>query len=200
MITPMKPPAASRIVLCVVLLPAAGCKEKTMEERTGLVTMKGKPLTLVGTEVKTGDKAPDFEVTGNDMSPVKFSSLPQKVCIICSVPSLDTSVCDTMTRHFNEAAGSMGNEVAILTISMDLPFAQRRWCGAAGVENVITLSDHRKADFGTKYGLLIKELRLLARAVFVVDKEDVVRYRELVGEVTNEPDYEAALQAARGVL
>jgi thiol peroxidase len=171
-----------------------------MEERTGLVTMKAKPLTLVGTEVKVGDKAPDFEVTGNDMSPVKFSSFAGKVCIICSVPSLDTSVCDRMTRRFNEAAGSMGDQAAVLTISMDLPFAQKRWCGAAGVENVITLSDHRKADFGTKYGLLIKELRLLARSVFVVDKEGVVRYRELVGEVTDEPDYEAALQAARGVL
>ncbi len=171
-----------------------------MEERTGLVTMKGKPLTLVGTEVKVGDKAPDFEVVGNDMSPVKFSSFSQKARIVCSVPSLDTSVCDRMTRRFNEAAADLGDDAVVLTISMDLPFAQKRWCGAAGVENVITLSDHRKADFGTKYGLLIKELRLLARSVLVVDAEGIVRYRELVREVADEPDYEAALQAARGVL
>ena len=195
-----KPLIAQAIILFALCLPMAGCKEKAMEERTGLVTMKGNPLTLVGTEVRIGDKAPDFEVVANDMSTVKFSSFAGKVRIICSVPSLDTSVCDTMTRRFNEAAGAMGDEAAVLTISMDLPFAQKRWCGAAGVENVTTLSDYHKADFGTKYGLLIKELRLLARAVFVVDKQGIVRYKELVAEVTNEPDYEAALQAARGVL
>jgi thiol peroxidase len=162
--------------------------------------MKGKPLTLVGDQLEPGDKAPDFEAVANDMSPTKLSSFGQKVRIICSVPSLDTSVCDAMTRRFNEAAGTMGDAAAVLTISMDLPFAQKRWCGAAGIKNVTTLSDYRNADFGTKYGLLIKEIRLLARAVLVVDSTGTIRYKELVPEISSEPDYEAALQAARELL
>ena len=171
-----------------------------MNEQTGQVTMKGKPLTLVGNEVKVGDKAPDFEVVANDLSLVKFSSFQGKVCLISSVPSLDTSVCDTMARRFNEEAGRLGEDVVVLTISMDLPFAQKRWCGAAGIENLQTLSDHRGASFGQAYGVLIKELRLLARAVFVVDEEGVIRYKEIVKELTNEPDYDAALRAARELL
>ena len=167
-----------------------------MKERTGLVTMKGNPLTLVGNEVKVGEKAPDFEVIANDLSPVRFSSFLGKVCVISSVPSLDTSVCDIETRRFNEEAARMGSEVVILTISMDLPFAQKRWCGAAGVTRVQTLSDHRDASFGTSYGVLIKELRLLARVVFVVDQEGILQYMQLVKEIANEPDYEAALSAA----
>jgi thiol peroxidase len=159
--------------------------------------MKGDALTLVGDEVRVGEPAPDFEVVANDLSTVKFSSFRGKVCIISSVPSLDTSVCDTMTRRFNEQAGKLGENVVVLTISMDLPFAQKRWCGAASVENVQTLSDHQQADFGSTYGLLIKELRLLARAVFVVDKEGVIRYIQIVNELTNEPDYEAALKVAK---
>jgi thiol peroxidase len=123
----------------------------------------------VGNEVKVGDEAPDFEVLSNDLSPVKLSSFRGKVCIISSVPSLDTPVCDTETRRFNEEAQQLSSDAALLTISMDLPFAQKRWCGAAGVTRVQTLSDHRDASFGTTYGVLIKELRLLARAVFVVD-------------------------------
>jgi thiol peroxidase len=161
--------------------------------------MKGNPLTLVGNEVKVGQPAPDFEVIANDMSPVKLSSFKGKVCIICSVPSLDTSVCDTETRRFNEEAQHLGDEVAVLTISMDLPFAQKRWCGAAGIKNVRTLSDHHDASFGKAYGVLIKELRLLARAVFVVDKEGIVQYMQIVDELTNEPDYEAALEAVKGL-
>ncbi|HUW20741.1 MAG TPA: thiol peroxidase [Sedimentisphaerales bacterium] len=168
-----------------------------MEERKGLITMKGNPLTLVGSEVRPGESAPDFEVLANDLSPVKLSSFRGKVCIICSVPSLDTPVCNTQTRRFNEEAGRLGSDVVVLTISMDLPFAQKRWCGAAGVNNVQTLSDHREASFGTSFGVLIKELRLLARAVFVVDKEGIVRYIQLVNELTNEPDYEAALKATK---
>ena len=171
-----------------------------MEERKGLITMEGKPLTLVGNEVKVGDPAPDCEVVANDLSPAKFSSFRGKVCIICSVPSLDTSVCDMETRRFNEEAGRIGDDVAVLTISMDLPFAQKRWCGAAGVTNVQTLSDHRSASFGQAFGLLIKNLRLLARAVFVVDREGTIRYIEIVNELTHEPDYETALKAAKELV
>ena len=170
-----------------------------MEERKEIITMKGKPLTLLGTEIKVGEQAPDFEVLANDLSAVKLSSYPGKVCIISSVPSLDTSVCDVMTRRFNQEAVNLGDDVVVLTISMDLPFAQKRWCGAAGVKNVQTLSDHRDASFGTAFGILIKELRLLARAVFVVDKEGIVRYVQIVNELTNEPDYEAVLQAVKDI-
>jgi len=171
-----------------------------MQERTGLVTLKGNPVTLLGAEVQVGQPAPDVELTANDLSTVKLSSFKGKVCIITSVPSLDTPVCDTETRRFNEAASTMGDHVAVLAVSMDLPFAQARWCGAAGVKNVQTLSDHRDAAFGTSYGVLIKGLRLLARAVIVVDKQGVVRYTELVKEVASEPDYEAALAAAGKLL
>jgi len=170
-----------------------------MKERKGLITMKGNPLTLAGDEVKLGQPAPDCEVVANDLSVVKLSSFHGKVCIICSVPSLDTSVCDMETRRFNEEAGRMGKDVAVLTISMDLPFAQKRWCGAAGVKNVQTLSDYRNASFGTSFGVLIKELRLLARAVFVVDKNGIIRYIQIVRELSSEPDYEAALKAARNI-
>jgi thiol peroxidase len=170
-----------------------------MEERKGIITMKGQPLTLLGKEIKVGEPAPDFEVLANDLSPVKLSSFHGKVCIISSVPSLDTSVCDVMTRRFNQEAVNLGNDVIVLTVSVDLPFAQKRWCGAAGVKNVQTLSDHRDASFGSAFGVLIKELRLLARAVFVVDKEGIVRYVQIVGELTNEPDYEAVLQAVKDV-
>lgn len=194
------------LVSMVTLIAETGCekpkegKEKLMQERTGLVTMKGNPVTLVGTEVKVGQAAPDVELTANDLSGVKLSSFKGKVCIITSVPSLDTSVCDTETRRFNEAATNLGDDVVILAVSMDLPFAQSRWCGAAGVKNVQTLSDHRDAAFGTSYGVLIQGLRLLTRAVFVVDKEGTVRYVELVKEITSEPDYDAALSAAKGLL
>ena len=170
-----------------------------MEGQKRTVTMKGKPLTLLGRELKVGDSAPDFEVVANDMSAVKLSSYQGKVCIITSVPSLDTSVCDIETRRFNEEAGKLGGDVAVLTISMDLPFAQKRWCGTADVKNVQTLSDHREASFGKAYGVLIKELRLLARAVFVIDKNGTIRYMQIVDELTNEPNYEAALEAVKGL-
>ena len=171
-----------------------------MQDTEFAVTMKGSPLTLIGSQVEVGDRAPDFEVLANDLSPVKLSSFRDKVCIIASVPSLDTSVCDVMTRRFNEEAGKLGDDVVVLTISMDLPFAQQRWCGAASVDNVQTLSDHREVSFGMSFGVLIKELRLLARAVFVVDREGIVRYKQIVEELTDEPDYEAALKAAEGVI
>lgn len=170
-----------------------------MENRKPAVTFKGNPLTLSGSLPKLGDTVPDVKLLANDLSEVKLSDFRGKVCVICSVPSLDTSVCDTETRKFNEHAVSLGGDVVVLTVSMDLPFAQARWCGAAGVENVRTLSDHRDARFGNAFGLLIKELRLLARAVFVVDKEGVIRYIEVVEEMTNEPNYEAALKAVQQV-
>jgi len=171
-----------------------------MEENSGIITMKGNPLTLVGKQPKIGDHAPDFEVLDNDLSPVKLSSFRGKVCVIASIPSLDTPVCDMETRRFNEEAGTLGPDVAILTISMDLPFAQKRWCGAAGVDKVTTLSDHLGASFGEAYGVLIKELRLLARAVFVVDGDGVVQYVQIVKEVTDEPDYEDVLGALKKLL
>jgi thiol peroxidase len=171
-----------------------------MVERSGEVTMKGNPLTLVGAAMKAGDKAPDFAVLNNDLGPVSLSSYKGKVLIISSVPSLDTPVCDMETRRFNQEAGNLGGDVVILTISMDLPFAQKRWCGAAGVDKVLTLSDHREASFGIGYGVLIKELRLLARAVFVIDRKGVVRYVQLVRELTQEPDYEAVLRAVKEVV
>jgi len=168
-----------------------------MTDAKNTINFKGNPLTLVGSRPSIGEPAPDFEVLANDMSTVKLSELQGKVLVICSVPSLDTPVCDTEVRKFNEQATSLGDDVAVLVISMDLPFAQKRWCGAAGVKNVQTLSDHNQAQFGGTYGVLIKELRLLARTVFVVDKEGVIRYIEVVEELTNEPDYQAALKAAK---
>lgn len=168
-----------------------------MAETKNTITFKGNPLILAGSQPKVGDTAPDFEVLSNDLTLLKLSAFKGKTLVICSVPSLDTPVCDTEVRKFNEQATSLGDDVAVLVISMDLPFAQKRWCGAAGVKNVQTLSDHNKAQFGNAYGVLIKELRLLARTVFVVDKEGVIRYIEVVEELTNEPDYEAALNAVK---
>jgi len=166
-----------------------------MGEHAGKITMRGNPLTLMGNELKVGDQAPDFRVLDNDLSPVQLSSYRGKICVISSVPSLDTPVCDMETRRFNDEAGKLSSDVVILTISMDLPFAQKRWCGAAGVDKVITLSDHLDASFGESFGVLIKELRLLARAVFVVDREGVIQYIQLVKEVADEPDYDAVLDA-----
>lgn len=157
--------------------------------------MKGNPLTLVGNEVKVGDVMPDCEVVGKELVPVKLSSFRGKVCIISSFPSLDTSVCDMMARRFNEEAVALGDDVVVLAISMDLPFAQDRWCIAADVKNINVFSDHRTASFGLAFGVLIKELRLLARAVFVVDRQGIVRYTQIVDELTHEPDYEAVLEA-----
>ena len=171
-----------------------------MLERPGLITMKGKPLTLLGPEVKLGDPAPDFTVVANDLSDFRFSSLQGQVCVLSSVPSLDTPVCDIETRRFNDEAAGLGAAVKLLTISMDLPFAQKRWCGAAGVEHLKTYSDHREAAFGLAYGVLIKELRLLARAVFVVDQGGQVQHVQIVPELANEPDYEAVLQAVRQLI
>ena len=171
-----------------------------MRERTGAITFQGNPLTLLGTELKVGDSAPEATVLANDLSPAQLSSYKGKVCVISVVPSLDTPVCDMQTRKFNEEAGNLDENVAILTISMDLPFAQARWCGAAGVDKIVTLSDHREAAFGEAFGVLIKELRLLARAVFVVDKDGTIQYIQLVKEVTEEPDYKDVLEAVKKLV
>jgi len=171
-----------------------------MSERTGLIMMKGNPLTLIGNEVKVGDVAPDFEVLNDKLEPVKLSSFKGKVVVLISVPSVDTPVCDLETKRFNQEAGRLGNDVVILTISMDLPFAQKRWCAAVGVENLQLLSDHRDASFGNSYGVLIKELRLLARTVFIVDRKSTVQYIQYVRETTEEPDYGKVLTAIDKVL
>ncbi len=171
-----------------------------MKEEKGVITMKGNPLTLMGRSLKVGDRAPDFTVLDNNLSPVNLATYKGKVCVLSSVPSLDTPVCDMETRRFNQEASGLGSNVAILTISMDLPFAQKRWCGSAGVDKVVTLSDHRDASFGTSYGVLIKELRLLARAVFVLDRAGVIQYVEIVKELTQEPNYQAVLTAVKKLV
>ena len=168
-----------------------------MPERTGLITMKGNPLTLLGTEVKVGDMAPDAALVANDLSEVKLSSFKGKKVIISVVPSLDTPVCDLQTKRFNQEASKLG-DVVVVTVSKDLPFAQKRWCAAAGATAVKTLSDYR-GNFGEIYGVLIKGLNLLARAIFVVDTTGKVRYVQLVKEVASEPDYEAVLKAVRSL-
>ena len=160
------------------------------------ITFKGNQVTLLGNQVKVGDKAPNFTVLANDLSQVTLDNTKGHVRLISVVPSLDTGVCDAQTRRFNEEAAKLDN-VKVLTVSVDLPFAQKRWCGAAGIENVQTLSDHRDLSFGTAYGLAIQELRLLARAVFVIDSNDNIDYVEYVSEATNHPNYEAAIEAAR---
>lgn len=169
-------------------------------ERAGAVTFLGKPLTVLGDPVTVGQQAPEFTVVDTDLNPRHLRDYAGKVKLIASVPSLDTGVCDAETRRWNQEASALGDEVVVLTISADLPFAQKRWCGAAGVDRVITLSDHRDMSFALAYGTYIKELRLEQRAVFIVDQNDVIRYVEYVPEVTHHPNYEAALAALREVL
>nr|WP_251027280.1 MULTISPECIES: thiol peroxidase [unclassified Exiguobacterium] len=161
-----------------------------------MATFKGNAITLVGTAVEVGQQAPDFEVLANDLSPVMRDTY-QGVRIISVVPSIDTGVCDAQTRKFNEEAARIDG-VTVLTISNDLPFAQRRWCAASGLDNVVTLSDHRDLSFGTQYGVAIEELRLLARSVFVIDAANEVVYAEYLDESTNEVDFDSALAAAKG--
>ncbi len=168
------------------------------EERRDAVTLKGNPFTLVGPELKPGDAAPDFELVGADLSPVTLQDTTGKIRIFSVVPSLDTPVCDTMTRRFNTEAAGLP-EVKIYTVSMDLPFAQSRWCAASGVDNIVMLSDHRTGSFGEGYGTLVKELRLDSRAIFVVDGEGVIRHVEYVGEIADQPDYGAALDCVRAL-
>ncbi|MBI5136365.1 MAG: thiol peroxidase [Nitrospirae bacterium] len=168
------------------------------QERTGVATLKGNPLTLLGPDLKVGDSAPEFTVR-KGLADVKSSNYNGTVRIISAVPSLDTPVCDQQTRRFNQEAAALGN-VKILTISMDLPFAGNRFCEAAGIDKVDVLSDYKDADFGTKYGVLIKEHRLDMRAIFVVNAQNKITYKEIVPEMTQHPDYDAALAAARAAL
>ncbi|MBN1334017.1 MAG: thiol peroxidase [Synergistales bacterium] len=169
-------------------------------ERTGVITSKGKPLTLLGQAIQVGDKAPDFTVLDQAFAPKTLKDFAGQIKVISVTPSLDTSVCDLQIHWFNEDAANQPDDVAVLNISMDLPTALGRFCATKGIDRVSALSDHRDASFGNNWGVLIKELRLLARSVFIVDKEDVVRYVEIVPEVTTEPDYEKALQALKGIV
>ena len=167
-------------------------------DRPGAATLKGNPLTLVGPELKEGDKAPDFDVVDNSLNPVNLGKTGNAIRIFSVVPSLDTPVCDAQTKRFNDETAKLPG-VEIYTVSMDLPFGQKRWCGAFGVDKVKMLSDHRNASFGVNYGTLIKELRIESRAIFVVGKDNVIRYVEYVKEVADFPDYEGALEAARSL-
>lgn len=171
-----------------------------MTERPAATTLKGNPMTLLGPELKVGDAAPDFSLKANDMSDKSLADYAGKVKLISVVPSLDTPVCDTETRKFNEAASDLGDGVVVLTVSVDTPMAQKRWCGAAGVENVECLSDFKDHSFGPAYGVRIKEVGLLARQIFVVDADNKITYTQLVGEVADEPDYDAALAAAKAAM
>ncbi len=171
-----------------------------MTQGKQVVTLHGNPLTLSGEAIQIGTQMQDTALLGNDMNPVKLSDFKGKVVVISVVSSLDTPVCEMQTRHFNTEASQLSEDVVILTVSMDLPFAQKRWCGAAGVDKVITLSDHRTAAFGESSGLLIPDARLLARAVIILDREGIVRYYQLVKEVSNEPDYAEVLSAVKNVL
>jgi thioredoxin-dependent peroxiredoxin len=165
-------------------------------ERAGATTLKGNPLTLIGPELKVGDKAPDFEVVDTSLTPVTLAKTGKSVRIFSVVPSLDTPVCDAQTKRFNDELTKLP-DVEVYTISMDLPFAQKRWCGAFGVDRVKMLSDHRTGSFGSAYGTLIKELRIESRAIFVVDKNNVIRHVEYVKEVAEHPNYDPALAAAK---
>ncbi len=171
-----------------------------MGDRTGLVAFQGNPLTLSGNAVEVGQKAPAATLTAGDMSPKSLEDWSGKVRIVNVVPSLDTPVCDTQTRKFNEHASGLGDEAVVLTVSRDLPFAQNRWCGAAGIERVHVLSDYNSRAFGEAYGLTMKELGLLARAVLVLDKDGTIQYQEIVPEMSEEPNYDSALAAAKNLL
>ncbi len=171
-----------------------------MSERVNAVTFKGNPMTLVGTEVKVGDQAPAFSVVGNDLGDIESASLRGKVCVLSVAPSLDTPVCATQTRTFNKEASELSQDVAILSVSLDLPFALKRFCGAEGIDRVTTASDYKHRSFGEAFGVYLKELGLLSRAIFVVDRQGKVAHVEYVAEVTHEPDYAAALEAVKAAL
>lgn len=161
------------------------------------ITMHGNPLHLEGTVPAIGSKAPDFTLFANDLSPRSLKDFAGKVLVLVAVPSLDTGVCDMEVRRFNQEVAALSPDVAILAVSCDLPFAQSRWCGAANVKAVQTLSDYKEAQFGKDYGILIQELRLLGRAIFVIDRKGLIAYSEIVKEIGHEPDYTAALKAAQ---
>ncbi len=170
-----------------------------MEKRTGVATFQGKPLTLLGPDIKVGQKAPPFKLLAIDMSEVSLSESKGKVRLLSVVPSLDTPVCDLQTQRF-EAEAAKFPDVVTYTISMDLPFAQARYCGAHNIKSLKTLSDHREASFGLAYGVVIEELRLLSRSIFIIDRDDIVRYAEYVGDISKHPDYDRALTTLKKVV
>ncbi|MCC6931927.1 MAG: thiol peroxidase [Deltaproteobacteria bacterium] len=161
------------------------------------ITFKGNALTLQGTELKEGTRMPSFKLTAGDMSDLASESFNNKALIISVVPSLDTPVCSIQTKRFNQETSSLGSNVVVLTVSLDLPFAQKRWCGAEGVENVVVASDYKYREFGEKFGVHIKEWGLLSRALFVVDASGIIKHVEYVQDISNEPDYVTALTAAK---
>jgi thiol peroxidase len=169
-------------------------------ERKGIVTLHGNPLTLLGTEIRAGEKAPDFTVLDGELKEVGLRDFAGKIKVISVTPSLDTPICDLQARRFNTEAAQLPADVAVINISMDLPFAISRFCTSAGIDKVKVLSDHRDASFGNAYGVLIKELRLLTRSIFIIDKSDVIRYREIVPEVKSHPDYERAIEALKKII
>lgn len=171
-----------------------------MERNNSKVTFIGNPVTLVGKEIKVNDKAVDFSVLNNSLEEVKLSDFDGKVKILSLFPSIDTGVCSKQAHTFNKEAADLSDEIVILAISNDLPFALKRFCGAEGIDNLVTLSDHKNLDFSTKYGFLMEELRLIARGVVVIDKDNVVKYVEYVSEGTNEPDYDSAINAAKKLI
>ncbi len=171
-----------------------------MTERSGEITFQGKPLTLIGPVLKVGSEAPHFTLTANDLSDLRCDAYHGKILLLSVVPSLDTPVCATQTRTFNQKATQLAKDVTVLTVSMDLPFAQKRFCGTEGIERVITASDYKYRTFGQAFGVLIKELGLLARAVFVLDRKGKVVHTEYVPEITKEPNYDAALSAVKAIM
>lgn len=171
-----------------------------MKKNNVKVTFKGNPMTILGNEIKVGDNAPDFTVLGNALNPIKLSDYKGKVVIISVFPSIDTGVCATQNRTFNKEAASLSDDIIIIGVSNDLPFALGRFCGAEGIDKVVTTSDHKDLDFSAKYGFLIQELRLLARGTVVVDKNGIVRHVEYVSEATNEPNYVAAINVAKDLV
>ncbi|WP_127148276.1 thiol peroxidase [Veillonella sp. VA139] len=171
-----------------------------MEKRTGVVTFAGNPIALLGKEVKVGNKAPAFTLLDNGLGEKTLADYAGKVKVISVVPSLDTGVCDAQTRWFNQNVSKLGENVVVLTVSVDLPFAQKRWCGAAGIDQVETLSDHRDLSFGENYGFILEGLRLLSRGIVVIDKDDVVRYVEYVPEVTSAVNFDAAEAATKALV
>ncbi|MDO7906010.1 thiol peroxidase [Paenibacillus sp. JX-17] len=170
------------------------------EQRTGVATFKGSPITLLGPQLQPGDKAPDFTLNKNLLEEVSLKDFAGKIKLISVAPSLDTGVCDAQTRRFNTEAAELGDQVAVLTVSVDLPFAQARWCGAAGIDRVLTLSDYKQRSFGQSYGVLIQELQLDMRSIFVLDQNDKIVYVEYLKEMSEHPDYDSAIQAVKHLL
>lgn len=170
------------------------------QERTGVATLKGNPLTLVGPELKVGDQAPDFTLCKSLGEYVSLNDYAGKVKLISVTPSIDTGVCEAQTRRFNEAAAALGDKVVVLTVSADLPFAQARWCGASGVDKVVMLSDYKDNNFGLAYGVFIKEFALDMRSIFIVDENNVIQYVEYLSEMSNHPDYDAAIAAVKQLV